>query len=83
MAANPAGIDTAKASEVAAVLHTTEGGLAQMRHRGTGPKFCKIGPRKVLYLWSDVRDYLESLKQESTWDADRPAPTPARTPDVA
>lgn len=51
--------DTATSKEVAAYLHTTEAGLAQMRYRGIGPKFVKVGPRKVIYRWSDVRDYLD------------------------
>lgn len=51
--------DTATSKEVAAYLHTTEAGLAQMRHRGTGPRFCRVGNRKVIYRWSDVRDYLD------------------------
>ena len=55
----PADMDTATAAEVAPVLDTTEAGLAQMRFRGTGPRFVKRG-RRVLYRWSDVRDYLET-----------------------
>lgn len=51
--------DTATSKEVAAYLHTTESGLAQMRYRGIGPKFVKVGPRKVIYRWSDVQDYLD------------------------
>jgi hypothetical protein len=46
--------DTALPSQVAAALFTTEAGLAQMRYRGTGPRFVKRG-RRVLYRWSDVR----------------------------
>lgn len=51
--------DTATPKEVASYLHTTEAGLAQMRYRGNGPKFVKVGPRKVIYRWSDVNDYLD------------------------
>jgi hypothetical protein len=51
--------ETAAPKEVAAVLHTTEQGLAQMRFRGTGPKFIKVG-HKVLYRWSDVNAYLDA-----------------------
>lgn len=51
--------DTATAKEVAAYLHTSEAGLAQMRYRGIGPKFVKVGPRKVIYRWSDVQAYLD------------------------
>jgi len=52
--------DTATAKEVAAYLHTSEAGLAQLRYRGNGPKFCKVGPRKVIYRWSDVKAYLDA-----------------------
>ncbi|CPT68775.1 Uncharacterised protein [Mycobacteroides abscessus subsp. abscessus] len=61
-------IDTASPSEVAAVLHTTEAGLAQMRYRGTGPKFCRVGGRKVVYRWSDVRAYLDANTLQCTSD---------------
>ncbi len=40
--------DIATPDEVAEVLHTTADALAQMRYRGTGPKFIKRGHR-VLY----------------------------------
>jgi hypothetical protein len=63
----PADIDTALPSQVARVLGTTEAGLAQMRYRGTGPKFCKVaGGRKVLYRWSDVRAYLDANTVQRT-----------------
>lgn len=50
--------ETATAKQVAAYLHTSESGLAMMRYRGTGPKFVKVGPRKVIYRWADVEAYL-------------------------
>lgn len=52
--------ETATSKEVAEYLHTTEQGLAQMRYRGTGPRFVKVGPRKVIYRWSDVQAYLDA-----------------------
>ncbi|EIC63003.1 helix-turn-helix transcriptional regulator [Mycobacteroides abscessus] len=52
--------DTASPKQVAAYLHTSEAGLAQMRYRGEGPKFVKVGPRKVIYRWSDVQEYLDA-----------------------
>jgi hypothetical protein len=55
----PVDLDIALPPEVAAALDTTLCGLAQMRYRGTGPRFIKRG-RRVLYRWSDVRDYLDS-----------------------
>lgn len=54
----PPDMDTATAEEVASVLDTSVAGLAQMRYRGTGPRFVRRG-RRVLYRWSDVRRYLE------------------------
>ncbi len=51
--------DTATSKEVAAYLHTSEAGLAQLRYRGMGPKFIRVGPRKVIYRWSDVQKYLD------------------------
>jgi hypothetical protein len=59
--------DTASPREVASALYTTEAGLAQMRYRGTGPKFVKVGHR-VLYRWSDVHDYLERNTLQRTDD---------------
>ncbi|MBV8178020.1 MAG: DNA-binding protein [Mycobacterium sp.] len=67
MATIPTDIDTALPSQVAPVLGTTEAGLAQMRYRGTGPKFCKVG-RKVVYRWSDVRAYLDANTLQRTDD---------------
>lgn len=60
-------LDTASAREVAKVLMTTPAGLAQLRYRGTGPKFVKVGHR-VLYRWSDVRAYLDSNTCQRTDD---------------
>lgn len=63
----PAEIDTAHPSQVASALGTSEAGLAQMRYRGTGPKFCKVG-RRVMYRWGDVREYLERNTLQRTDD---------------
>jgi hypothetical protein len=63
----PSDIDTALPAHVAPVLGTTVDGLAQMRYRGTGPKFCKVG-RKVVYRWSDVRSYLDANTCQRTDD---------------
>ncbi|TXI54295.1 helix-turn-helix transcriptional regulator [Mycolicibacter arupensis] len=51
--------DTATPKEVAAALHMSEAALAQLRYRGTGPKFIRIGSRRVLYRWADVSSYLD------------------------
>jgi hypothetical protein len=68
MADTPAPIDTATPAQVAQVLDTTEAGLAQMRYRGSGPKFIKSG-RRVLYRWSDVSAYLDANTCQRTDDA--------------
>lgn len=57
--------DIATPKEVAAALDTTTVGLAQMRYRGTGPRFVKRGSR-VLYRWSDVSAYLDGQTRERT-----------------
>lgn len=64
----PADIDTATPAQVAPALGTTPAGLAQMRYRGTGPKFTKVGKKKVLYRWSEVRKYLEQNTLQRTDD---------------
>lgn len=60
--------DTASPKEVAAALDTTEQGLAQLRYRGTGPKFIRVGARRVLYRWSDVNAYLDANTMQRTDD---------------
>jgi hypothetical protein len=67
MAEIPADIDTAAPEQVALVLGTSAAGLAQMRYRGTGPRFVKRG-RRVLYRWSDVRAYLDANTLQRTDD---------------
>lgn len=57
--------DMATPKEVATALYTNEMALAQMRYRGTGPKFIKRGSR-VLYRWSDISAYLDAQTRERT-----------------
>ncbi len=57
--------DIATPKEVAVTMRISVMGLAQMRYRGTGPKFIKRGSR-VLYRWSDVSDYLDGHTRERT-----------------
>jgi len=45
---------------VADYMGTTTGNLAQMRYRGTGPKFIKLGHRAIRYRWSDVEAWIEA-----------------------
>jgi hypothetical protein len=57
--------DIALPKDVAEVLNTSIFGLANMRHRGTGPRYIKRG-KYVLYRWSDVREYLETNSRRCT-----------------
>lgn len=43
--------------ELAERWNTTTDALAQMRYRGTGPVFTRIGARKIRYLLADVLAY--------------------------
>ena len=61
----PVADDIATPKQVADTLDTSLMGLAQMRYRGTGPKFIKRGSR-VLYRWSDVSAYLDGHTHERT-----------------
>lgn len=45
---------------IAEYMGTTPQNLAQMRYRGTGPRFIKLGVRSVRYRWSDVEAWLEA-----------------------
>lgn len=49
-----------ESSIIADLLGTTPQNLAQMRYRGTGPRFIKLGVRSVRYRWSDVEAWLEA-----------------------
>lgn len=49
--------------EVAEYLGMTVAHLAQLRHRGRGPKFVRpTGGRTIRYDWRDVDDFVESQK---------------------
>lgn len=47
-----------KPDQVAEILHTTTGSLAQDRYLNRGIPYVKHG-RKVLYRWADVYAYLD------------------------
>ncbi len=59
----------ATAAEVAEYLGTTVGQLAQQRYHGTGPRFVRIGARRVMYRWSDVEAFLDEQTYVSTTGA--------------
>jgi Helix-turn-helix domain len=50
--------DIALPSQVAEALGVSVDALRQMRYRGTGPRFTKLGNR-VRYRWSDVARYFD------------------------
>lgn len=54
-----------KPEEVAEYLGTTTGSLAQMRYRGQGPRFVKLG-KSIRYRDSDIREFLDKNTREQT-----------------
>lgn len=44
----------------------TKGNLAQLRFKGTGPKYYKPTPRVVLYRLEDVFEWIESSVRTGT-----------------
>jgi predicted DNA-binding transcriptional regulator AlpA len=52
-------------AEVGAYLRREVKTLRNWRHRGTGPKFCKVG-HAVMYRWSDVDAWLEAQTRSAT-----------------
>lgn len=61
-------LDTLTCKQVAQILHTSEAGLAQMRYRGVGPKFCRVANRKVIYTRQHVEEYLAANTIQRTDD---------------
>lgn len=61
-------IETLTAKQVAEILHTSEAGLAQMRYRGTGPKWCRVAGRKVIYTRRHIEEYLAANVMQRTDD---------------
>lgn len=53
---------------LAEYLGTTTGALAQMRYRGIGPKFIKLGAKAVRYSMSDVNTWLAANTMQQTGD---------------
>lgn len=56
----------ASPGQVAKVLDTSVSNLAQMRYRGEGPKFVRVGRRKIMYRWSDVDQWIADSVHSST-----------------
>jgi hypothetical protein len=55
-------------AQMAKYLHTTEAALAQMRYMGNGPKFIKVGGRRVLYNWDDLLAWIKKNTIQRTDD---------------
>lgn len=53
--------------QTADYLKKTDAALAQMRHRGNGPKFIKANGR-ILYRFSQIRAWLDANTAQSTSD---------------
>lgn len=51
--------------EVAQLLGRSTAALAQMRHRGTGPRYTKAASR-ILYRQSSIVQWLESAERDRT-----------------
>lgn len=52
--------------QLAAVIRSTTESLAQMRFRGTGPRFVRVTRRTILYRRADVDAWLQSRTFERT-----------------
>lgn len=50
----------ASPKQAAEYMGITTGALSQMRYRGTGPKFIKLGNRTVRYRWEDIDAWIEA-----------------------
>lgn len=48
------------------ITKLSESALEKMRLAGSGPLYCKAGPRIVVYRVQDIVDWLESRKVKST-----------------
>ena len=63
--------DLLTSNELAKALKVSDRLPENWRLQGTGPKFIRVGGRRVLYRWADVLDYLlgrsfTSTSEEST-----------------
>ncbi|WP_367645984.1 helix-turn-helix transcriptional regulator [Paenarthrobacter ureafaciens] len=55
-----------KPAQVAEYLGTSEGALAQLRYRGLGPRFIKLGSKAVRYRDSDLKRWLDEQTRQQT-----------------
>lgn len=64
--ANPAADELHKPAVLGERLGLSVGALAQMRYKGNGPRFIKLGGRQIRYSESDIQDWLEQQTRERT-----------------
>ncbi|OII37110.1 hypothetical protein BIU98_16795 [Curtobacterium sp. MMLR14_010] len=55
--------------EVAAWVGMTPSALSQLRFKGRGPKFRKLGPKTVRYVESDVQEWIDDAERTPTAEA--------------
>jgi hypothetical protein len=55
-------------AQVAKYLRNAQAALAQMRYTGNGPKFTKVGGRRVLYNWDDLLEWIKKNTIQRTDD---------------
>ncbi|MFK8251791.1 helix-turn-helix transcriptional regulator [Ancylobacter terrae] len=58
-------LDTNEAAQIVGLGKST---LDKLRISGGGPRFVKVGGRRVLYDPADLREWLDGLKRRSTSD---------------
>lgn len=56
-------------NEAARIVRLSPNTLAKWRHYGTGPKFVKVGTRRVLYLKCELDAWLAERGRQSTSEA--------------
>ncbi len=58
--------DCMRPPAAAAYIGISTSTLAKMRLRGDSPVYSKVGPRAVVYLKSDLDEYLQQRRRRST-----------------
>lgn len=53
-------------AEVAEILGTTTGQLAQLRFKGTSPPYKRISPKIIRYDEDELREWIESTTRTQT-----------------
>jgi excisionase family DNA binding protein len=59
-------VELLSTTETARILRVHPATLATWRHEGRGPKFVKVGDRRVRYRLSDVETWLDGQTRSST-----------------